>query len=113
MWAAAARIAPPETAPGKLCSLPLRGDNSVPPVPEQSPACTVAAAGARGRKAQGTGHPTYLLEELPQHLPAVDGAPAGEDTWVGPGPPLMPRRVYAPQADSKEAAVSLPSQQDS
>lgn len=99
VWPAATWTAPPETATGKLCPRPLEGTPG--PFPSRSEAHR-ASWPQEGRGEEGPGRwaapvpPTYLLEELPQHLLAVDGAPAGADTWVSLGPPLAPRPVHAP-----------------
>lgn len=54
----------------------------------------------------------YLLEELPQHFLAVNGAPVGKNIWVSPGPfPSTQANLHPHRLTGKEESpgtVSAP-----
>lgn len=55
--------------------------------------------------------PMYLLEELPQHFLAVNGASVGKNTWVSPRPlPSTQAHLHSHRLIGKESlgTVSVP-----
>lgn len=78
-------------APKNLCLVPLRGSGTCSLRPQ-------ARRGLQGGRCEGAGRtntpgcqaaasPSYLLQELPQPLLAVDGAPVGKNSSVSPRAP--------------------------